>query len=221
MARRARVLFSYTKHGAPIQELFKNEHAWLETMDRTKKSQMTEVMGYWLYNQASPPAIFMVEKELYIPVKKDPEEANGPDMWRLSPFWRALVGTFGSSQNKAVVTCILGMDLNDAQLASLLPQHIFDGFPKELADKWRAMIMVSHPEERVAAFGTLGELSQVLEGGAGPQESVIHSVIGPSGCDIDKHSFTEDQVTMLKEVIFLHSKPDIPPPFPHINPKLV
>ncbi|KAG8988240.1 hypothetical protein FRB94_000978 [Tulasnella sp. JGI-2019a] len=168
MARRARVLFSYTKHGAPIQELFKNEQAWLETMDRTKQSRMSEVMGYWLYNQASPPAIFMVEKELYIPVKKGPEEANGPDMWRLSPFWRALVGTFGSSQKKAVVACILGMDLNDAQLASLLPQHIFDGFPRELADKWLAMIMVSNPEERVPAFGTFGELSQVLEGGAGP-----------------------------------------------------
>ncbi|KAG9004835.1 hypothetical protein FRB94_002002 [Tulasnella sp. JGI-2019a] len=147
----------------------------------------------------------MTAVELYTPVMKGPRDGDGPGMWRLSPFWVLAAGTLGPSARKAVAICILEMELNGAQITSILGQCQFVGFERDLGDKWRVMLMAAKREDRLAAFRALPQRSN---DGPGPQQSIIDGIIGWYKPAIGQYIFTEDQVTELREVLFLHSKPE-------------
>ncbi|KAG8999092.1 hypothetical protein FRB93_013362 [Tulasnella sp. JGI-2019a] len=229
-ARDARRIFSYFKGGIPIQ-------AYLKKYGPVKDSspEMVAEMKEWLDNERSPGAIFMMEKysgmttkEIFSPV------ANTLDMWKPSPFWVCAVVSLKPPERKTLVTFILGMDLDHAQLTAVLGDGwyskfecvsalsagelrqsfcfiIDDSFANysngELAESWHTQMMDPVPARRVETFESFGALPEKDNQDEGPQERIINHILGYGGWLIADRKFTEDQADRLRKAIFLLSYP--------------
>ncbi|KAG9010126.1 hypothetical protein FRB93_004788 [Tulasnella sp. JGI-2019a] len=226
MARQAVCIFSYSEGGAPIRK-YLQDYGPLEsttTCDRsiTPSSAMLEEMAAWLGKKISPPVVFMMEKysgmtamilrfvgdrDLYYTyIWEIPGEHA---MWRLPAFWIEVIGGFDYPALEAVVTCILSMRLDRAQVSSILGPTALDNFPPEM-NEIMPLIRVSEHEERLDAFEPYGKLPK----GQRLPSSIIEEVLGDYNAHLRNHikigryQFTEDQMAELKEVTFLHSKPE-------------
>ncbi|KAG9035278.1 hypothetical protein FRB95_011573 [Tulasnella sp. JGI-2019a] len=164
-----------------------------------QSTRMESEISVWLGGALPPAAIWLIQLYAY---KKEDRYPTTKIGYKLQSYWKSVVASFGEASREAVVTTILGMDLNHHQLGSFMNEARISEPTLDWFD-WSTSEVASIPEKRLADF-------YAFEHGGKSRLNIVQSVLDSDrGLPSPWTTFTLDQVIELNKIIVLHSNPAI------------